>query len=84
VPPAVALFNYWTLKRSCKIFADLFPNWVFSHGFIFILLILPIGTAKAFLGGALPGAHSVPFFLIKSLKRRVRASAGRALAAKTY
>jgi hypothetical protein len=50
VPPAVALFNYWTQKRkrSCIIFADLFPNWVFSQGFIFILLILPIGTAKAF------------------------------------
>jgi hypothetical protein len=36
VPPAVALLEYMTIGELNQTFADFFPNWDFSRGFLYL------------------------------------------------
>jgi hypothetical protein len=47
-------------KKSCTAtFAELFPNWDFSRGFLYLFLISPEGTAKLRETGL---GREAPFF----------------------
>ncbi len=60
MPPAVALLNYH-YEKMCT-FADFFPNWKFSRGFLYRSLI-----SEAAMDGA--GVAQCPYLRVREPKK---------------